>query len=482
MQSVTDSILEQSIVTAETVDGWAHFNANRFEPARTWAETELEKDPNALSARALMLMYDWRAGADVYGLIKKMRTIAAKAPKTAIYKRCLGILLASTGQIEKAEKVFLEAIALQPKNADGIRSYADLKRIERNDPVLVHALCLYKSGALKGENLGLLCFALAKMLDDIGEYDKAMRILIEANQLCRRPYDVDAEARQLQALFEILPQESIPVSGGNNSTLPVFIVGMPRSGTTLIEAVLGRHTCVHAGGETPIMSQAEKKIFEWMKTDQGYMGTYASAVFDTPATVYAKSAAFILKLMTEALEDGETRFTDKMPHNALRLGLIARHFPRARIVYLRRHPLDSCLSNFFARFNSGHGHSFDLGALGAHYRYLAETVAIWRQLIPNPVLDVSYERFVENPERQVRRLVDFVGLDWEPSCLAPQEGQLTVFTSSMAQVREPIHKRARKRWRRYESWLDPTVESMGGMDWIKAEFERAYAAGAAEST
>jgi hypothetical protein len=162
--------------------------------------------------------------------------------------------------------------------------------------------------------------------------------------------------------------------------------------------------------------------------------------------------------------------TDKTPDNAFRLGLIALLFPHARVIHMRRHPLDTGLSNLFTRFTAGQGFSFHQAALGERIRQTAQVMTAWKSVLPLPILDISYERLVAEPEAQSRRLIDFAGLDWDPACLTPERAQRQVQTASQWQVRQKIHTDSVGRFRGYEEWLAPMIEAMGGRDRIDAEF------------
>ena len=462
--------------------GWALFNENRIAEARAWARLEQARNPHAIAPQALIVMCDWRDGGDVGKLAQQMRAIIKKRPRAANYQTCLGLILESSGRILGAERAFRKAIEIEPDNISAIRALAELKKIVPTDPVIKQAEELHARKHLSESGRSTLGFALAKMFDDIGEHEKAFNFLAEANALHIQPESNYSESEALESLMALVDEPAKPFLGVSSSEVPVFIVGMPRSGTSLVEAVLGRHSRVHAAGETQLMQYAEKKVIDWMAVNRRHKGPLPRLIADIPSKILSDISEDILKEISISLRAPETHFTDKLPHNALRLGLIARLFPNARIIYVRRHPLDACISGYFARFSISHGYSFNLSNLGSHYRHVAEMVAAWRKLIPNPVLDVCYDLFVESPEQQSKRLVEFMGLDWDAACLRPNESNVAVFTASISQVREPVHTRSRERWKRYERWLPPLIEAMGGMDWVNAEYSRALHAGTPNST
>jgi len=166
---------------------------------------------------------------------------------------------------------------------------------------------------------------------------------------------------------------------------------------------------------------------------------------------------------------------DKLPENAVRLGLIRRLFPKARVVHVRRHPLDTGVSNFFQRFSSGQGYSTRLDWIGIRIRQVADSMEVWKQALDLPILDVSYEKLVADPESEARRLVAFAGLDWTDACLTPEKAERSVLTASQWQVRQPINTASVARWTRYEPWLGPMIAAMGGMAWVDKEVAAARA-------
>ncbi len=214
----------------------------------------------------------------------------------------------------------------------------------------------------------------------------------------------------------------------------------------------------------------------WLHQDKGFKGGRYTALENVPADIWRQNGETVLKIVQRRTVEKFTKYTDKLPGNALNLLLISRLFPKARIIYVRRHPLDCCISNFFKRFVTL-DFSYQQDWLGGYYRNLVDTVKISRQMINNPVLDLSYEQLVADPEPLIRRLVEFSGLEWNDACLSPEQSdRKTVMTASRWQVRQPIYTAATNRWKRYEPWIGPMIEAMGGMEWIEAQFEEGQSA------
>jgi hypothetical protein len=271
--------------------------------------------------------------------------------------------------------------------------------------------------------------------------------------LARRGYGYSRQAMEghVDRLCAAFAGESFPGPRAGDSDRPVFIVGMPRSGTTLTEQILASHPKVFGAGELGLMGQAAQML------RRGSVDSLASASGDS----LAKATAFYLREIGRI--DGEAaRVTDKMTANFLRLGLIARMFPNARIVHCRRDPMDTCLSCFQQNFRAAHlSWTCDLADLGHYYCQYRRLMDHWRQILPaGSMLEVDYEDTVSGLETQARRLVDFVGLEWDDACLRFHEADRTVVTASHSQVRRKVYAGSVGRWRRYGGGLRPLADAL----------------------
>jgi hypothetical protein len=233
---------------------------------------------------------------------------------------------------------------------------------------------------------------------------------------------------------------------------------MVRSGTTLTEQIISRHPRATGGGEL-------RDIFRLalsLGLDNSGREYTKRLLKLTPSEAKELANRYLAAL--ERISADADRIVDKMPQNFLHLGLIALLFPKARIVHCRRDPLDNCLSCFTMHLKDhAHGYTADLTTLGLYYREYANLMSYWREVLPMPIYDLSYEALVEEPERETRRLIDFIGLPWDDACLSPQESALPVRTLSRMQVRQPIYKTSVQRWRRYERHLGPLKEALGDL-------------------
>lgn len=238
---------------------------------------------------------------------------------------------------------------------------------------------------------------------------------------------------------------------GADSETPIFIVGMPRSGTTLIEQILANHPAVHGAGEITIFSKIRKDKEETWFPDLAQAADRAD--LEQSGEAYAAAV--------QALNPEAARITDKMPHNYRYLGLIHMMLPRGRIIHCVRHPVDTCLSCFQQHFSQGQIWTYQLDELGRYYVAYHKLMDHWRRVLPEGrILDVNYENVVADLEPQARRLIGHCGLAWDDACLAFHENKRAVRTASQAQVREPIYDRSVEPWKPYEKHLGPSLDAL----------------------
>ena len=306
-----------------------------------------------------------------------------------------------------------------------------------------------------------LHFALGRRYDRMARYDTAFEHYRKGNSQFRINYDPAAHTDLVSRIIHVFSPAymlSAP-RATNRSARPLFIVGMPRSGTSLMEQVLASHPDVAAGGELEFISNT-------ISFESAVLGRNGGFPSGAPrlgtAQLDAIAAEYLAEL--EAISPDAQRVTDKMPHNFMALGLIAQLFPGARIIHCRRHPLDTCLSIYFQDFTRMHDYATDLEHIGTHYRQYQHLMAHWRNVLDIPLLEVEYRDMVEDQEATVRRVLDFCGLDWHPGCLEFHRNKRRVKTASYAQVSQPVYRRSVERWRNYEPWLDG----------LKAALERDY--------
>ncbi len=361
-----------------------------------------------------------------------------------------GIALKTLGRLEEGRRAVETAVDLAPRKAEFFGSLVQSKLLVDGDPhrVAIEALARDMVSLPEVEQIHLH-FALGRVYADLGQYERSFRHLVDGNALKRRrvAYDEAAALGEIERIRASFGAEPIRrgTGLGDPSPVPVFIVGMPRSGTTLVEQILASHPQVHGGGE--------RRDFE-----------VAIAGLDHPAAdgedLRRVGARYVERV--RALKPGAARITDKMPGNFRFAGLIHLALPNARIIHVRRDPVDTCLSCFSILFGGDLPYAYDLGELGRYYRAYASLMAHWRAVLPEGVmLEVEYEALVADFEPQARRIVGHCGLDWDDACLDFHRTQRPVWTASAIQVRRPIYDSSVGRSRPYQGMLGPLLAALG---------------------
>ena len=306
--------------------------------------------------------------------------------------------------------------------------------------------------------LAQLHFVLGRILDRLGRHDEAFHHYSEGNrQAARTLYDAGAHAGWIGQIIDVFSPARMArlPRADNRDERPVFIVGMPRSGTSLVEQILASHPGVAAGGELMLMNGLVQQA-QMLDPDEAPFPRFMERL---PAERLDQMATAFLAHLDEIGGDC-SRVTDKMPHNFYFLGLIEKAFPGARIIHCRRDPRDTCLSIFFQNFNEGHPYAHDLFTIGTHYHQYRRLMDHWRNVLSLPMLEISYEALVREPEATIRGLLEFCGLPWHDACLAFHESRRRVNTASYDQVRRPLYTRSVDRWRHYEAHLAPLLEGL----------------------
>jgi hypothetical protein len=306
-----------------------------------------------------------------------------------------------------------------------------------------------------------LHFALGKCYNDTKQYDLAMLHFLAGCGLKRKrtEYDPDNNDKICRNIWDFFSPETMEKLRGEgcSSNLPIFVLGMPRSGTTLTEQIIASHPLVHGAGELPdLLALAATPRND---STEGYPLSLKGI---TPYELKEMGEKYVLGLRTRnALA---LYITDKMPANFHCIGLIHLMLPNARIIHVKRNPVDTCLSGFTNLFNKSQHHSYDLTEMGRCYRNYATLMDHWRKVLPaNAFYEVQYEDLVSDHEPQARALLDFCNLPWDPACLDFHRTKRNIRTASVTQVRQPIYTSSVDRWRKYEAHLGPLLEALGDL-------------------
>jgi tetratricopeptide (TPR) repeat protein len=344
----------------------------------------------------------------------------------------LGELEADDGRFATAMSLFRRALHLKPELVSAIAGIAAHRKMTADDSDWLRQVKSLAASRLPVAEEITLRFALGKYFDDVREFDQAFTEYHRANELRKRqgpPYDPDAVTQRVNEIIDSLGdiQTHLGDSARSESEVPIVIIGMPRSGTSLAEQILASHPEVYGGGE----------VVFWNSAYETYRG--AKRRGQSAAGLIPGFAADYLRQL-RSLSNDAARIVDKMPVNFMYAGLIHAALPRARIIHMSRHPIDTCLSIYFQDFFNLGPYANDLSALAHYYAEYRRITQVWRGMLPASArLEVPYEGLVSEQERWTRRMLDFVGLPWDPACLDFHRAERAVITASRWQVRQPIH-------------------------------------------
>lgn len=371
------------------------------------------------------------------------------APKHAGVYLALADLYLTKGDLKTSAKFAAQAKKLRPNMPGLYHTLAHLKKFTRDDEDFKRMLEMEKHIESAGlEQASTLNYALFSAYENIGDYKKAFACLKKANDYRRKlvPYQKDRQEQLLESLKETYSAKRLKALEGKGykSDMPIFIVGMPRSGTTLTEQIISSHPEVYGAGELMELGRLETTLGAVNPDNARDLGA-----------LYVKNVKKLDKLKKAK------RITDKMPGNYANIGLIASILPNARIIHCRRDPIDTCLSCYKQNFARGQYWSYNLEELAEHYRHYEQVMDYWREVLPGRFLEIDYEETVNNFEEQARMLIDYVGLPWHKACLSPHKQKRAVLTASKTQVIKPVYKTSVKAWKRYEKQLEPLITGLG---------------------
>ncbi len=371
----------------------------------------------------------------------------------------LAYSLAGNGQMEQARARYREALKLDPENVRALDGLARLTKFSAYNDDIKAMENLFDRKTLPDPEQIVLGFALAKSFEDIGEYSRAFDFLQQVNALHRKTYSYSkavskARFANIREAFSGENLARFPDAGLADET-PIFIVGMPRSGTSLVEQILSSHPDVVGAGELSIMNGlAAEFVKDPARPD------FLEAVGVASTGQFVRLGRSYLEELRHHSRDA--RFiTDKMPGNMLYIGLIKLMLPNARIIHCRRDPVDTCLSIYKNFFSSGGLHyAYDLEELGHYYRQYEDLMAHWHQVLPGFVYDLNYEDLIADQRGQTKKLLEWCALDWSEDCMNFFRTKRSVNTASIVQVRQPVYTSSVQLWKKYGSALDPLLEAL----------------------
>ncbi len=414
------------------------------------------KPENAHAHAMLGLLYRDLGSPD-----KAARAVAeslALEPANADTLVIRGSLHQMDGDLESAAMFYNQALSHSPLHGEACYRLSLLERLDDRSDLVSKWEAAWRTQAIPVEDRILVGYALGRAMEQARRFDTAFGCFREANELQRHSMERPAGS---QAVFFARHKQGISRGFAEKcrdhaitDTTPVFIVGLPRSGTSLVEQILASHPAVHGAGEIQHSRIFVENVEQWTGKP------FPLNIEDVDPEVLAQSGRkYIEKLRANA--GAAERVTDKLPHNFLRIGLYAAIMPGASIVLCERDPLDTCLSIYQHFFTADHAYATDLSKLGHYYRLYRELVDYWDEMLPGHVHHVRYETLVHDSENQVKLLLAHCGLDFHPDCLSFHQAPRALSTPSDAQVRQPIYQHAVGRWRHYEKHLRPLREALG---------------------
>jgi len=392
----------------------------------------------------------------------------------ANYKKALGLqpdyedaVAGIAHELEKQHRFEEARETVKPFTEKGTRSArlvsisADIHRhFEKRDAAIRLLERFLEAADGDGRDRNKVHFSLGKLYDEIGEYDKAFEQFRLANQLAAGSHDSRTQRRYVDECLNTFTEKTL--SGFPHASIDagraVFIVGMPRSGTSLAENILASHPQVFGGGELSDLELIVHDLTDALR-ENGQTDIIEKLHGATPEFLDRYARRYLDRLA--GLSGAALRVTDKMPHNFRYLGWIERLFPGARVIHCQRNPLDTCLSIYFQHFNAAHAYASDLKSLGEYYREYRRLMDHWKKTLGLPILDVRYEELVHDQEGMSRSMVEFCGLPWDDRCLRFYETGRVVNTPSYDQVRKPIYRKSLDRWQNYEKHIGELIEALG---------------------
>lgn len=436
--------------------------SNRFEKALEQANRLLESDPGNMSFRNLKAVALSKIG-DFETAIVLYREVLSENPGYSRVWHSFGHTLKTAGQTEQAIEAYRRSIALEPNYGEAYWSLANLKTFRFTPEEMQTMRGQLQRTDLSAEDRFHFDFALAKALEDEREYAAAFEHYATGNRLRKSliQYSAACNSQKLAQNKTLFNAAFFAERAGfgHQSAEPIFILGMPRAGSTLLEQMLSSHSQVEGTMELPDIIAVSKDLMRLNSAKQ--IPTYYPLLPGLGAEqALAYGQGYLDNTRIQRKTDAPF-FIDKMPNNFAHVALIHLLLPNAKIIDARRHPMACCFSNFKQHFARGQNFSYSLDDMGRYYRDYVELMAHFDAVLPGRVLRIHYEHLVTDPEAQIRRVLDYCGLPFEDDCLRFYQNERAVRTASSEQVRQPIYKQGLDHWQHFEPWLEPLKKALG---------------------
>jgi len=365
----------------------------------------------------------------------------------------IGNILQELGQSDEAFSSYVHAVAIDPSNTEFHRNLALMKNYKKGDTQFIQMQSLLSDNDLSQSEQIQLCFALAKAYADLGEKDKLFKVLNKGNQLRKEElnYSIEKDLENHSIVRKMFISNIENSSSYDPPTIsPIFIVGMPRSGTTLVEQIISSHHKVYGAGE---LSALDNLIAPIMNDYVTHNNSLSEKNFLSIRQRYLKNLS--------NLNASESIITDKMPTNFKNIGFILKAFPEAKIIHLKRDAMAICWSIYQRYFPAdGIGFAYDMKDVGQFYNSYTEMMSYWHELFPNQIYDISYEDLTINQEKETRKLLEYCELEWDENCLNFHTNKRAIKTASSLQVKEKMYQGSSEVWRKYEDQLKPLINTL----------------------
>jgi len=443
---------------------------NRWEEAIECFEKVNRLEPDNVRSR-FQLASTLAPAALTYDAVEAYREVLKLRPEHPGALLGLGHVLKTMGQQDEAVQAYRDCISVNPDGGETYWSLANLKTYQLSDDDIAEMESRLENSELSDQAAVNFMFALAKATEDRGDFDRAWEYYVEGNSKRRMLEHYDPVRTEVtnDEIVDVLSREFLDANDGlgNLEPAPIFVVGLPRSGSTLIEQILASHSEVEGTAELPYAGRVATSL----NRNRADGINYPKAVRELGADHFEALGQDYLNLAQLHRTEGKPRFIDKMPNNFPTIGFIHLILPNAKIIDARRYPLDSCFSCYRQLFARGQTFTYDLTDIGEYFLQYQHMMDHWHEVLPGRVLTVQYEDMVTDFENQVRRLLEYCELPWEDACINFYETERPVRTASSEQVRQPIYSKSINYWRNYEQYLGELIEVLGPVLSRYAQYE-----------
>ncbi|NOX68943.1 MAG: tetratricopeptide repeat protein [Gammaproteobacteria bacterium] len=431
-----------------------------YEEARSCADKALRLHPVSVDIMATLGTAYTKTG-DFDKSLACFQSAVHQAPDSATHQYNLGTALRFSGEFQAAEKCFDRTIKYRPRDYETYYARSGLRTQTADNNHVEEMEALLHAGSFGWRDEMLLCYALAKELEDLQQWDRSFNYL-KRGANCRRKnmrYDVERDCHKMQVIADAIGSKHLlSKTNGYHSSEPIFVLGLPRAGSTLVERILSSHSGISSAGELQNFAiELMRPIYAKAGTIQIPIEELVTATLDSDFTALGKAY-----LESTAHLSGKTaHFTDKMPQNFLYVGLIHMALPHSKIIHVYRHPMDACYSMYKMIFKAAYPFSYDLDDLSRYYVAYDRLMKHWNEVLPGRILNICYEDLVHDQETETRKLLAYCDLEWEDQCMSFHELNTVATTASAVEVRSPIYSSSIHKWKNYSKQLDRVKQVLG---------------------